>query len=163
MGYELCMVKDFGDEGIPDHFDDIRWFCCGWDKVELYRSISRLGTEHADGDFSWARVDLSSIAFVLDIERRLCRCAAWSRYRRIYSIDEVLAEDWLESRDIDVRADMAIAFVGEDDDMSGDVSAVVSELYRISRDSYPWFVSGFARAIEDLVAEGCESVCFFGG
>jgi hypothetical protein len=58
---------------------------------------------------------------------------------------------------------MAIAFVGEDDEVSGDVSAVVSELYRISRDSYPWFVSGFARAIEDLVAEGCESVCFFGG
>lgn len=163
MGYDLCMTRDLGDKGAPDHFDDVVWFCCGWDKVDLYREISCLGTKHADGDFGWVQVDLSSLAFVSDIERRLSECPAWVRYRRIYSIDEMLAEDWLESRDVDVRADMAIAFVGEDDNVSGDVSAVVFELYRISLDGCPWFVSGLAKAIEGLVAEGCESVCFYGG
>lgn len=164
MGYELSVSRSL-DERV-----DPLWYCCGWDKVEMFNSLCCMGetkTQHMKSEFgdeydlTYGVVPLSSLMFVTEIERRLESSALWSRYRRVYDADEVLSEEWYTSLPADSRVDMALDFF-EGFDYRGADREVARMLYQASCEMYPYFVKGFAEAIAHASEEGLSEVIVTG-
>lgn len=163
MGYEITFAKS-EDLNAPDN--DAVWSACGWDKVDLFKALVSLGEEksYACGDgreTAYGVVDVSALSFVCDIESRIRDDALWSRYRRLYDIDEVLADDWYVEMPVAARADMALSFFGDIDRSRYDVHEVARLLYGHSIE-YPWFVCGLADALRKLEEEDVRRVFVFG-
>lgn len=164
MGYEVTFLRS--DDPIATD-NDVIWFACGWDKVDLFKALLSLGKERSraydDGYVvKYGDVAVSDLSFVRDIESRVCDDARWSRYRKLFDIDEVLADDWYGASSADMRADMALSFFGDIDRSCGHVMDVSLLLYRHCVE-YPWFVHGLADAVKSCEEDGVERVFVFGG
>lgn len=165
MGYELSLSCGLGDE------DEVLWYCCGWDKAELFDAMCRLGetrTEVRDDDaggsyeLTYGVVPVDSLAFLVGIESRCSASELWVRYRRLMGVDEALAEEWYRQLAVDSRADMALCFI-EGVDETCECLEVARLAYVESCRENPYFVRGLAEAVARAADEGTAELFVFGG
>lgn len=148
MGFDLEVAREGGGG---------QWYACGWDVQPLYYALCDLGERLDHG----AAVPVARLRFVRDAAARVREDPTWTKYVRVALIDYALADEWFECVGVDVRADMALAVIGDATD-EGEL-AVLGELWRLASERWReaiFTLDDFLRGCEE---DGVGSVVVTGG
>jgi len=105
MGFEM---------GFVDPHDDntCYWYLCGWENLDFYHDFASICGVGKNKDREGETiVPVKSLDFICPLIDQLFENKIYNIYRKVFLVDQYLAQDFLEHLSIEDKIDFAIAFV----------------------------------------------------
>lgn len=160
MGYEMGFMREGADlDSLTIAEGDVYWFACGWDKVDLYKAMSRLpGAEVAD-DEGIVVIPLESLVFLEALADDIAGQSIFQVISALGSLDRSYAEEFAASMPIEVRAAMALPFA-EGEGATADVRRFLCDK---ALEGDTWLTVSLGDAVRKARVEGVSHVVMYGG
>ena len=159
MGYEMGFAKKHSEDECS--IDDVVWFSCGWDLVDLYQGLCDACKIETDG-FGEYEVDLRELAFLEKLGRRLRSQHLNDIIGMLGDLDGDYADELVASLPGSVLAAMRLAYVLPDES-TGAQRRVCSLLCNLEENGYRGMSLRMANAVKRMRIEGMETCILFAG
>lgn len=156
MGYELSLCRRGSYDSEPYSDDDTFWFCCGWDKTELFSALAALsdGTPTTEPR-ECAVVPVERLRFLVTVADQVKANPIMEWADRLGSLDWQWREEFFEGLSPEVMAACRVSYFVEgasDDELN--VLGIIANL----SEYHGFDVVSLGDAVRRLLDDGVETV-----
>ena len=163
MGFEFGFAKVEKIEKETFDFDDVYWYCCGWENVDLFRALARLSKDGEDiykTGYEEHNIAIEDLSFINDLAKRLVNNSYYVTITLLRTLDPIYADEYFQQLDRDELASLRLSFIIPN--WSDAVRDIIASLYNDFEQGYftvESLIDGYRRMKEDDVKE----VILYGG